>query len=76
MDIEKIQKIIKLSAYAFIAWVLSWVFFFITLPFMIGIFGKVRGSAINYAISWITLPIIILALEFFVKKKQNTEPTI
>ena len=75
MDIEKIQKIIKFSAYAFIAWVLSWAFFFITLPFMISIFGKVRGSAINYAISWTTLPIIIVALEFFAKAR-GSEPTM
>jgi hypothetical protein len=71
MDIEKLQKIVKYSTYAFIAWVLSWVFFFVTLPVMVIIFGKVRGAAINYAISWVTLPIIILVLEY-VNKKDDT----
>jgi hypothetical protein len=67
-SIDGIQKILKYSSYAVIAWALSWVIFFIMLPFMVKVFGKVRGGALNYAFSWITMPIIILGLEYFRRK--------
>ncbi len=34
-------------------YILSWVIFFILLPVFITIFGKVKGTAINYALSWV-----------------------
>jgi hypothetical protein len=67
-SIDGIQKILKYSSYAVIAWALSWMIFFAMLPFMVKIFGKVRGGALNYAFSWITMPIIILGLEYFRRK--------
>ncbi len=72
-SIDGIQKILKYSSYAVIAWALSWVIFFVMLPFMIKIFGKVRGGALNYAFSWITMPIIILGLEYFRRKIVSGE---
>jgi|LauGreDrversion4_2_1035121.scaffolds.fasta_scaffold28433_4 hypothetical protein len=72
-SIDGIQKILKYSSYAVIAWALSWVIFFIMLPFMVKVFGKVRGGALNYAFSWITMPIIILGLEYFRRKIVSGE---
>jgi hypothetical protein len=72
-SIDGIQKILKYSSYAVIAWALSWVIFFIMLPFMVKVFGKVRGGALNYALSWITMPIIILGLEYFRRKIVSGE---
>ncbi len=72
-SIDGIQKILKYSSYAVIAWALSWVIFFVMLPFMVKVFGKVRGGALNYAFSWITMPIIILGLEYFRRKIVSGE---
>jgi len=58
------NQIIKYSAYAFTGWFLSWVLFFIMLPFMIRYYGKVRGASLNYAFSWFSMIAIILGLEF------------
>ena len=74
MELEKIQKLVKYSTYAFVAWAASWILFFIMLPFMINMFGKVRGSAINYAISWITMPLIILGLEYYNRLQKKETP--
>ena len=61
---EKYDMIIKRSVYAFTGWFLSWVLFFIMLPFMVSYFGKVKGVSLNYGFSWISMVAIILALEF------------
>ena len=66
---EKIQEIIEFSAYAFTGWLLSWILFFIMLPFMIHFFGKVKGGALNYGFSWISMILIILGLEFGLGEK-------
>ncbi len=73
LTVEGLQKVLKYSSYAVIAWALSWVIFFIMLPFMVKAFGKVRGGALNYALSWITMPIIILGLEYFRRKIVSGE---
>ncbi len=73
MEFEKIQKLVKYSTYAFVGWVASWILFFIMLPFMVKMFGKMCGSAINYTISWITMPLIILGLEYYNRlQKKDT----
>lgn len=64
---SKYNNIIKYSEYAFAGWFLSWILFFIMLPFMIHFFGKVKGAVINYGFSWISMVIIILGLEFSIK---------
>ena len=60
----KYDEIIKFSAFAFTGWLLSWVLFFIMFPFMVRVFGKVNGAAINYGFSWISMLLIIVGLEF------------
>jgi ABC-type multidrug transport system permease subunit len=64
---SKYNNIIKYSEYAFTGWFLSWILFFIMLPFMIHLFGKMKGAAVNYGFSWISMVIIILGLEFSTK---------
>ena len=64
LSIDGIQKLVKYSSYAVIAWAISWGIFFLMLPFMVKMFGKARGGALNYAFSWITLPLIVIALEY------------
>ena len=61
----KYDEIIRLSAYAFTGWFLSWVLFFIMLPFMAQAYGKIRGASLNYAFSWFSMIAIILGLEIW-----------
>lgn len=61
---QKYDEIVKYSAYAFAGWFLSWVLFFIMLPFMARAYGKIRGASLNYAFSWFSMIAIILGLEF------------
>ena len=61
------QTIIKYSTFAFSGWVLSWVLFFIMLPLMIHYFGKVTGTLLNYAFSWISMFMIIIILTILYK---------
>lgn len=60
----KYDEIIKLSAFAFTGWIISWIMFFIMVPFTVRSFGKVKGTAINYGFSWIFMILIIIGLEF------------
>ena len=59
---EKYETIIKYSTYAFAGWGLSWILFFIMLPGMIRYFGKVKGTFLNYAFSWVSMFVIIISL--------------
>ena len=59
----KYDEIIKYSVYAFTGWFLSWVLFFIMLPFMIQYYGKIKGVSLNYGFSWFSMIAIILGLE-------------
>lgn len=60
----KYDSIVKYSVYAFTGWVISWVLFFIMLPFMIQYYGKIKGTSLNYGFSWFSMIAIILGLEF------------
>ena len=60
----KYDNLVKYSVYAFTGWGLSWVIFFIMLPFMIRYYGKIRGASLNYGFSWFSMVAIILGLEF------------
>jgi hypothetical protein len=64
---SKYHNLIEYSEYAFTGWAISWILFFIMLPFMIHFFGKVKGAVVNYGFSWISMVIIILGLEFSIK---------
>jgi uncharacterized protein with PQ loop repeat len=61
---SKYDEIIRYSVYAFTGWFLSWVLFFIMLPFMVRAYGKIRGASLNYGFSWFSMIAIILGLEF------------
>ena len=61
---HKYDEIIRFSVYAFTGWFLSWVLFFIMLPLMMRVYGKIRGASLNYAFSWFSMIAIILGLEF------------
>ena len=61
---NKYDNLIKYSVYAFTGWFLSWVLFFIMLPFMIRYYGKIKGASYNYGFSWFSMVAIILGLEF------------
>ena len=60
----KYDNVVKYSAYAFTGWVLSWILFFIMLPFMIRYFGNIKGASYNYGFSWFSMVAIILGLEY------------
>lgn len=60
----KYDTIVKYSVYAFAGWLLSWMLFFIMLPFMIQSYGKIKGTSLNYGFSWFSMIAIILGLEF------------
>jgi protein-S-isoprenylcysteine O-methyltransferase Ste14 len=49
----------SLATSVVIAYVVSWVLFFIALPFISSILGKIVGSIITYALSWTIFVIII-----------------
>lgn len=59
----------ELTISIILGYAISWAYFFITLPLMINIFGKINGSIINYGISWIIWIIISIAI----KKYNNDE---
>lgn len=61
---NKYDYLIKYSVYAFAGWFLSWVLFFIMLPFMIRYYGKIKGASLNYGFSWFSMIAIIIGLEF------------
>ena len=60
----KYDNVVKYSAYAFTGWFLSWILFFIMLPFMIRYFGNIKGASYNYGFSWFSMVAIILGLEY------------
>jgi hypothetical protein len=68
---HKYDEIIRFSTYAFAGWFLSWVLFFILLPFMVQTYGKIRGASLNYGFSWFSMIAIILGLEFSLGVSQN-----
>jgi hypothetical protein len=52
----------KLSINTALSYLLSWSYFFITLPFMTKVFGLVKGTTINYFISWGFMLVIMYLL--------------
>jgi hypothetical protein len=57
------KKIVTMSTYTLIGLVLSWIYFFITLPYFIRLVGKIQGPTLNYGISWILMICIIYILQ-------------
>jgi hypothetical protein len=56
---------VQLSTNAIISYAISWGFFFLTLPIFIHLFGKVKGSIIDYGVSWFIMFVIIYLLQRF-----------
>ena len=75
-SIDGIRRILEISTYALVGWILSWVIFVIIHPFITGIFGKAQGTGINYGLTWIFGPLITLGLAFSLKKEDDFEEPI
>ena len=52
----------KFSVTIILGYIVSWVYFFITNSFFETIFGKVKGSIVNYSISWMIWIITVYIL--------------
>ena len=49
----------SLATSVVIAYVVSWGLFFIALPFIASILGKIVGSVVTYALSWVIFVVIL-----------------
>jgi hypothetical protein len=54
-----------------LGYAISWVYFFLSLPIIIKLLGKVNGTIINYGLSWI---IWILATYLLHSVRINNAP--
>lgn len=52
-----------MSWHVILAYGISWLYFFFTVYFFVGLFGKVAGTLINYGISWILMIYILYVLQ-------------
>lgn len=43
----------RLGLGVILGYAISWVYFFLTLPFLMKLLGKVNGTIINYGLSWL-----------------------
>jgi hypothetical protein len=71
LSIEGIQRLLQVSTYVITGWVISWLVFLLALPIMMRVFGKVRGAALNYGMSWLIMVAVILVLELVRAKKDG-----
>lgn len=55
----------KFTINVIIGYIISWLYFFISLPSLQSIFGKVTGSIINYSISVVVLIMVIYFLQIY-----------
>jgi hypothetical protein len=53
MDLVKEIDWKKYTINFLLAYVISWIYFFITLPLFVEMFGKAKATPINYGLSWI-----------------------
>ncbi len=44
---------------AITSYIIAWIYFFISLPIAQHIFGKVKGTIINYGISWLIWVLVV-----------------
>jgi hypothetical protein len=59
----------ELTVSVIIGYAISWAYFFLTLPLMIKLIGKITGSIVNYGISWI----VWIAVTIIIKKYNNDD---
>ena len=50
---------LNLSKTVLFGYLVSWLYFFITLPFFTAFLGKIKGSFINYLISWGIMIVVV-----------------
>jgi hypothetical protein len=55
--------LLKVAANTFFAYIISWVYFIFSLPFVVKQVGKVRGVGLNYGISWIVMLVVLYVLQ-------------
>ena len=49
----------SLASSVVIAYVVSWGLFFIAVPFVSSVLGKIVGSVVTYALSWVIFVVIL-----------------
>jgi hypothetical protein len=69
MDVEYLKKLVLGLG---IGYIISWLYFFITLPFFIKAFGKTKGAFINYILSWI----VWILVGYFIGTPKPEEDTL
>lgn len=58
-----IETIKNLSINTIVAYAISWTYFFTTLPFITNALGKIKGTTVNYLISWGIMLVVIYVLQ-------------
>lgn len=48
----------KIGLGIILGYAVSWVYFFLTLPILIHLLGKINGTIINYGLSWLVWIIV------------------
>ena len=51
----------RLGLGVILGYAISWVYFFLTLPFLMKLLGKVNGTIINYGLSWLVWIVVTYA---------------
>ena len=51
----------RLGLGVILGYAISWVYFFLTLPFFMKLLGKVNGTVINYGLSWLVWILVTYA---------------
>jgi hypothetical protein len=71
IDIQNINWT-KLGLGVILGYAISWAYFFLTLPILIKLLGKVNGTIINYGLSWIVWIIGTYLIHYFTQKINST----
>jgi hypothetical protein len=51
----------RLGLGVILGYAISWVYFFLTLPFLMKLLGKINGTIINYGLSWLVWIVVTYA---------------
>lgn len=70
---NQMNWILKFATNTIFAWVISWAFFIVTLPFVVKQVGKVAGVSLNYGISWIVMIVAIYILQKLNPSKSSQD---
>ena len=69
MDVEYLKKLVLGLG---VGYIISWLYFFITLPFFIKALGKTKGAFINYILSWV----VWIVAGYFIGAPKPEEDTL